>query len=46
MVINSKTIIILNLTDEKLHCISGSDDTVKYRHGNMIVKNAWHMSFV
>ena len=45
MVMNSNSIIILNLVDENPYCVSGSDVSVKYRHGNVIVKNTGQMSF-
>ena len=45
MVMNSNSILILNPGDEKTYCISGSDVSIKYRHGNVIIKNPDKMSF-
>ena len=40
------SIIIINPSDEKPHCISGSKVHVKYQHGNVTIKCKFKMSFV
>ena len=42
---NSHNIIIINPADEKPHCISGNKSQIKYRHGNVTIKNTGQMSF-
>ena len=42
---NSNSIIILNPADENPHCICESGVLVKYRHGNVTVKNIGQISF-
>ena len=45
MLMNSKNIIILHPSDEKPHCVSGSNVHIKYQHGNVLVKSQFKMSF-
>ena len=46
MLMDYHSIIIINPSDEKPHCISGSKVHIKYQHGNVTIKCKFKMSFV